>query len=276
MTVLDSGRTVSGWRTGLASLTAAVLLTTPLAQADTPAGALSLGSASADQFWAANLISLDRRGLQAYSESAEFGQVPGMPKIEASANRASVPAKIDELAVEDEQVSASADGAQNAQQAELVVVDKAGTIDLDAIKHVKVGDGSAEWGCLTEALYFEARGESLVGQVAVAEVILNRVDSRRYPDSVCGVIRQGENRGKGCQFSYRCDGKSDAMSEKGARKQVGQVAWVMLKGKPRILTGDATHYHTTAVRPRWSKKLVKTARIGDHVFYRKPTQLSRR
>ena len=276
MTVAMSGRGAPLRRAGVATLAIAALLFVHNANADTSHGAFSLGSAKVDQVWAVNLLSLDRLGLESYTDKVELGDVPGVPKIDADAETPALPSQIDELAVQDEQISASADGAQNAQQAELVVVDKAGTIGLDAIKHVKVGEKSTEWACLTEALYFEARGESLVGQVAVAEVILNRVDSRRYPNSVCGVIRQGESRGTGCQFSYRCDGKSDAMSEKGARKLMGQVAWVMLKGKPRILTSEATHYHTTAVRPRWSKKLVKTARIGDHIFYRKPTQLSQR
>ncbi|MEM1277723.1 MAG: cell wall hydrolase [Pseudomonadota bacterium] len=272
MTVLNSIRCIGG---GIAVLATAAFLGQGAA-ADTPNGASSFDGKTSKLFWADNLVTLDRMGLDALAKGAKFQNASVLPKIDAPTSTATVPAQIDALAEHDETVSASADGAQNAQQAELVVVDKAGTIDLEAIKHVEIGDKSAAWSCLTEALYFEARGESLVGQVAVAEVILNRVDSRRYPNSVCGVIRQGESRGTGCQFSYRCDGKSDAMSEKAARKQVGQVAWVMLKGKPRILTSEATHYHTTAVNPRWSKKLVKTARIGEHIFYRKPTQLSRR
>ncbi|MEM8791247.1 MAG: cell wall hydrolase [Pseudomonadota bacterium] len=276
MTVVMSGRRALWCCAGIAAFALAAILGNQKAGAETPGGVFSLGSAGADRFWAANLLSLDRIGLGNYAKRDQFRHVPELPRIDAPESIAEIPERINELAKKDAQIIASADGAQNAQQAQLVAVDKAGTINLDAIKHVKIGDRSAEWSCLTEALYFEARGESLVGQVAVAEVILNRVDSRRYPSSVCGVVRQGESRGKGCQFSYRCDGKSDAMSEKGAMKQVGQVAWVMLKGKPRILTGDATHYHTTAVNPRWSKRLVKTARIGDHIFYRKPTELSSR
>ncbi|MBY8977581.1 cell wall hydrolase [Rhodobacteraceae bacterium NNCM2] len=183
---------------------------------------------------------------------------------------------IGKLAAQDETVSANSDGAQNAQQAALLAVDKTGNIDLAAIEHVEIGERTKEWSCLTEALYFEARGETLVGQVAVAEVILNRVDSTKYPNSVCGVVRQGERSGKACQFSYRCDGRSDDMRETKARERVGKVAWLMLDGKPRILTGEATHYHTSAVRPKWSKRLVKTARIGDHIFYRTKTRLSSR
>ena len=69
--------------------------------------------------------------------------------------------------------------------------------------------GGAEWACLTEALYFEARGETLKGQLAVAEVILNRVDNRKYPDSICGVITQGASKRHKCQFSFKCDGRPE-------------------------------------------------------------------
>ncbi|MEM7236281.1 MAG: cell wall hydrolase [Pseudomonadota bacterium] len=235
---------------------------------------------SFDRGGAADLLSVERSGLSAFAETENFRRVAGLPaqkvSIDGPASGAETPVRIDELAAHDEAVSATTGDVQNAQQAELVAVDTAGNIDLAAIRHVEVGARTDEWSCLTEALYFEARGETLVGQVAVAEVILNRVDSRRYPNSVCGVVQQGENSGKGCQFSYRCDGRSDAMGERQARDRVGQVAWVMLQGKPRILTGDATHYHTRAVRPRWSKKLVRTARIGDHIFYRLGTRVSTR
>jgi spore germination cell wall hydrolase CwlJ-like protein len=129
-------------------------------------------------------------------------------------------------------------------------------------------EGDAEWQCLTEALYFEARGESLEGQVAVAEVILNRVDSPLYPRSVCGVVKQ--RGGGGCQFSYVCDGRADRMRDKTAADRAGRVARAMLDGAPRILTDGATHFHTRAVRPGWSKRFAKTAAIGAHLFYRHP------
>jgi spore germination cell wall hydrolase CwlJ-like protein len=129
------------------------------------------------------------------------------------------------------------------------------------------GSGDA-WQCLTEAIYFEARGESLKGQFAVAEVILNRVDSGLYPRSVCGVIRQ--RGGGGCQFSYVCDGYSDRMREPGAREIAGRIAAVMLDGAPRLLTDGATHFHTRAVRPSWARKFPHTASIGAHLFYRHP------
>lgn len=131
-----------------------------------------------------------------------------------------------------------------------------------------VPGGSAEWQCLTEAVYFEARGESLAGQIAVAEVILNRVDSPLYPRSVCGVVKQ--RGGGGCQFSYVCDGRADRMREKDAADLAGRVAQAMLEGAPRLLTAGATHFHTHNVRPGWSKRFALTASIGAHVFYRHP------
>ncbi len=129
-------------------------------------------------------------------------------------------------------------------------------------------DGDAEWKCLTEALYFESRGETLNGQIAVAEVILNRVDSPLYPRTVCGVVKQ---RGRGgCQFSFVCDGRADRMREKGAADLAGRIARAMLDGAPRLLTDGATHFHTRGVRPRWSKRFAHTATIGAHHFYRQP------
>ncbi|MFN5998994.1 MAG: cell wall hydrolase [Paracoccaceae bacterium] len=128
-------------------------------------------------------------------------------------------------------------------------------------------DGDAEWQCLTEALYFEARGESLEGQIAVAEVILNRVDSPLYPRTVCGVVKQ--RGGGGCQFSYVCTGKKK-MREKSAADLAGRIARAMLDGAPRLLTEGATHFHTRGVKPSWSKRFAKTAAIGSHLFYRQP------
>lgn len=131
-----------------------------------------------------------------------------------------------------------------------------------------VPEGDAEWQCLTEAIYFEARGESLEGQVGVAEVVLNRVDSPLYPRTVCGVVKQ---RGSGgCQFSYICDGRTDRMREKASADLAGRIARAMLDGAPRMLTEGATSFHTRSVRPSWSRRYIQTASIGAHLFYRKP------
>ena len=124
--------------------------------------------------------------------------------------------------------------------------------------------GDEQWQCLKTALYFESRGESLKGQFAVAEVILNRVDNPVYPKSVCAVVKQG------CQFSFTCDGHSDAMRDGQSADRAGRIARVMLDGAPRALTQGATHFHTVNVKPSWSRRFPRTASIGAHLFYRQP------
>jgi spore germination cell wall hydrolase CwlJ-like protein len=129
--------------------------------------------------------------------------------------------------------------------------------------------GSSEFKCLAEALYFEARGETIKGQFAVAEVIRNRVKSSSFPNSYCGVINQGTGRKHQCQFSYTCDGKPEVIAEPGAYATVAKVARATIDGKSADITNGATFYHTTAVRPSWSRKFTNTARFGVHLFYRR-------
>lgn len=129
--------------------------------------------------------------------------------------------------------------------------------------------GSSEFECLAEALYFEARGETVKGQFAVAEVIRNRVKSKRFPNSYCGVINQGTGKKYQCQFTYTCDGRPEVVSEPAAYRRVAKVARATLDGKSPDITHGATFYHTTAVRPSWSRKFTNTARYGVHLFYRR-------
>lgn len=129
-------------------------------------------------------------------------------------------------------------------------------------------DGGPEFACLAEALYFEARGETVKGQFAVAEVIMNRVKSDRFPDTVCAVVNQGTGRKHQCQFSYTCDGYKEVIAEKKAHDRVSKVARTVLDGTVGGLTDGATYYHTSAVKPRWSRSFTKTAKIGVHLFYR--------
>jgi len=145
---------------------------------------------------------------------------------------------------------------------------------IDARPEVKRTD--EQWQCLAEALYFEARGESVKGQFAVAEVILNRVDSASYPGTLCGVIKQGTGRKYQCQFTYTCDGIAEKIHERDAFERVGKVARLMIDGAPRVLTDGATHYHTKAVNPNWARKFPRTATIGVHHFYRQPTRLTQK
>ncbi len=145
----------------------------------------------------------------------------------------------------------------------------------DYIRSLPKASGGKEWSCLAEALYFEARGETIKGQFAVAEVILNRVKSSRYPDAVCGVVNQGTGRKFACQFTYTCDGRAETIHEPKAFEMVGKVAKLSMQGKVKALTDGATHYHTTAVRPSWARKFTRTAKYGVHIFYRQPTRISK-
>ncbi len=97
----------------------------------------------------------------------------------------------------------------------------------------KVQNTDPQWQCLAEALYFEARGESIKGQFAVAEVIMNRVEHGYYPDSLCGVIKQGTGRKYQCQFTYTCDGVAEKIHEPEAFERVGKVARLIIDGAPR-------------------------------------------
>ena len=137
-----------------------------------------------------------------------------------------------------------------------------------------VASGGDQWSCLAEALYFEARGETLKGIVGVAEVILNRVDDRRYPGSVCGVVNQGTGERYRCQFTYTCDGRPETITETRAYQKVGKVARYMIDGAPRELTEGATHYHTKSVNPRWARVFPRTTTIGYHHFYREPSRVA--
>lgn len=144
---------------------------------------------------------------------------------------------------------------------------------LDALP---AAHGGKHLTCLSEALYFEARGETVKGQFAVAEVILNRVASARYPDNICAVINQGTGRKFACQFTYTCDGRAEVIHEKATYVRLRKIAKLMMSDMPKNLTKGATHYHTKAVRPKWSRVFPRTATIGVHHFYREPTRVSRK
>ncbi|NNC37470.1 MAG: cell wall hydrolase [Acidimicrobiales bacterium] len=125
-----------------------------------------------------------------------------------------------------------------------------------------------EQQCLAEAIYYEARSERLPGQKAVAEVVLNRVNSKHFPNSICGVVYQGAHRTSGCQFSFTCDGSMDKMPKGKSWKNAQSVADHMIMGVSAPMTWRSTHYHTTDVNPAWSKTLRKTRKYDTHVFYR--------
>lgn len=132
-----------------------------------------------------------------------------------------------------------------------------------------------ELNCLSQAVYYEARGESYQGQVAVAEVVVNRTRSSAYPKTICSVVYQGANRSTGCQFTFTCDGSAHRRPRGRAWERAQQVASQVMQGYARPVTQRATHYHTRAVDPVWSSMLVETTRIGTHIFYRFPNATER-
>lgn len=133
---------------------------------------------------------------------------------------------------------------------------------------INLKDLEKERRCLTEGVYFEARGESVVGQLAVADVILNRVMSGQYPSSICGVVFQGQ-KAKQCQFSFACNGDMDKPRDPVAWRKAQRIAHYVLSGKVRnSIVGPATFYHATYVSPTWARYMVEVAKIGQHIFYR--------
>jgi spore germination cell wall hydrolase CwlJ-like protein len=129
-------------------------------------------------------------------------------------------------------------------------------------------ESSRELECLSEAVYYEARGETPSGQAAVAQVVLNRVRHPSFPKSICGVVFQGAYAHRGCQFSFACDGSMRRTREAGAWKRAQKVATRALSGAVMNEVGAATHFHTTGVAPGWGPRLLRVAQVGMHVFYR--------
>ncbi|WP_275248713.1 cell wall hydrolase [[Pseudomonas] carboxydohydrogena] len=123
--------------------------------------------------------------------------------------------------------------------------------------------------CLAEAVYFEARGEAVRGQIAVAQVVMNRVFSGFYPTTICGVVYQNKGRHLACQFTFACDNVRDVINEPDMWERAKRIAKATLDGKlwlPEV--GKSTHYHAYWVRPSWVHEMKKMYRFGVHTFYR--------
>ncbi len=143
------------------------------------------------------------------------------------------------------------------------------------------GAKQAEAHCLAVALYHEARGETELGQIAVAQVILNRVKSRKYPDSICGVVYENDHRRNACQFSFACDGISDRPRKAEMFSRMRRLADEVLcnplcsyhahRDWPLARLSEAmrraSHYHTFRVNPHWSHKIKRVGQVGAHIFY---------
>jgi len=126
----------------------------------------------------------------------------------------------------------------------------------------------AEENCLARAVYFEARSESELGQLAVAKVILNRVKDPDYPKTICGVVYQGSGSRNSCQFSFACDGLPDDVKQPAAWANSKRIAQMAIAGDQKVAAiGSATNYHADYVRPKWAKSMKRLIKIGHHIFY---------
>lgn len=122
--------------------------------------------------------------------------------------------------------------------------------------------------CLATAIYYEARSETLAGQKAVGEVVLNRVSSKHFPDTVCDVVYEGAERKTGCQFSFTCDGSMETIPSGKAWNRSQTIAQHLILGAHKPTTSRSTHYHTTDINPVWAANLKSTRIIGSHAFYK--------
>ena len=147
--------------------------------------------------------------------------------------------------------------------------------------HIMTATPQPEAFCLALNVYHEARNQSFAGQLAVANVVINRVNDERFPNTICEVVFQGATRpswkGTGelipvrnrCQFSWYCDGKSDTPLEKGNFNTIYNFSLKMISEPTSIdITDGATHYHADYVTPSWASSKTKTIEIEDHIFYR--------
>jgi spore germination cell wall hydrolase CwlJ-like protein len=127
----------------------------------------------------------------------------------------------------------------------------------------------AEHRCLSEVLYFEARGEGVKGQKAVAEVVFHRMRTGNYGHSICAVVYEGADK-RGCQFSFACNGDLKHAKAQGAWLRAQILAARILTGEESLadVTGGATSFHAVSVQPDWANELQRTVQIGNHVFYK--------
>ena len=133
-----------------------------------------------------------------------------------------------------------------------------------------------EYHCLASNIYWEARNQPLSGKIAVAQVTMNRVETLRYPDTICGVVTQTRYYPSGridlhsCQFSWYCDGLGDEPVETWgfSYKESFELAVMFLEERPHDLTDGSTHYHSTKVSPMWQASLNRVVQIEDHIFYK--------
>ena len=150
-------------------------------------------------------------------------------------------------------------------------------LGLSIAQELKAWDENGEAACLAEAIYFESGNQSDGGRLAVGHVILNRVEMREYPDTICGVVHdaQWEENWKGhmvpvlhkCQFSYYCDGKPETIEDSKTWNESLMLAALLVNGMYDFTHG-ASHYHNDTVHPYWADHLMRTITIDNHIFYK--------
>ncbi|MEM9878415.1 MAG: cell wall hydrolase [Pseudomonadota bacterium] len=166
--------------------------------------------------------------------------------------------------------------------AELAAIEPAAAPDVPGVARLAVNltglvadiasnlpqDFNAEDQCLAQAVYFEARSETLEGQLAVAQVVLNRVVDARFPSSICKVVFQGETKRHRCQFSFACDGQPDRPRNAQAWSIARAISHIALNNYWHDVTSVSTHYHADYVAPYWGDLLEQQVQVGRHIFYR--------
>ena len=180
---------------------------------------------------------------------------------------ATTPVALDMAPIEIAGVAILSTKATTGRADETLAERKANQPDYAAL--IDASSAKREEKCLAEAIYFEARSESEAGQAAVAQVVLNRVNSNLYPSTVCGVVYQNRSHYKACQFSFACEGKSLRVTEPEPWAMALRIAREVTAGKTYLAdVGPSTHYHAGYVRPRWASRLKKMDKIGNHIFYK--------
>ncbi len=214
--------------------------------------------------------------------TAAFAAVAALPVISNGASSHALPAQVQAFdAFEASPVMPQDAGAKfaalhletSAAQRDNLALSGLPVLNYSAIKNAEFAQ--SERMCMAEAIYYESRSDPLSGQKAVAEVVMNRVVSKHFPNTVCGVVYEGSERSTGCQFSFTCDGSLDTPAAGKAWGRSVRIADYALSGAHKPMTAKSTHYHTMQVNPVWSGTLTPTRNIGSHQFYRFKTRRER-
>jgi len=220
---------------------------------------------------AASLDIVNRASTQVVALGGKGDFVVKAPKVAEAAEKAVqiVPAAInlEEESEESEERTALAPSPRQVEKA--MKLKRSAAKDKDTKKEIHQRRVQlAEENCLARAIYFEARSESELGQVAVAKVILNRVKDPEYPKTICGVVYQGSGRRNSCQFSFACDGLPDDVKSAASWSQAKRLAKKVIAGDAKVAAlTTATNYHADYVKPKWAKSMKRLVKIGRHIFY---------